>query len=208
MPVLLKKGITGRVSGSQMESVCDDINLPKNMLREEVSGLPEVSELQVVRHFTKLSRKNFSIDTHFYPLGSCTMKYNPRGVQQVAMLEGFRLQHPHAPNECQQGLLRSLYEFQGLLQRVTGMEAVSLSPMAGAQGELAGVAMIKAYHESNGDYQRNEVIVPDSAHGTNPATAAMAGYSLVEIETDKYGDVSIPALKEALSEKNCMLYAD
>tara|TARA_R110000868_G_scaffold380784_1_gene646873 strand:+ start:47971 stop:49416 length:1446 start_codon:yes stop_codon:yes gene_type:complete len=178
------------------EIAADDI--PAELSRETKPLLPEVSELQVVRHFTKLSRKNFSIDTHFYPLGSCTMKYNPRGVHKLAMLPEFLSRHPLADLDHSQGYMQCVYELQNMLADVTGMTGVSLAPMAGAQGEFAGVAMIKAYHDANNDTERTEIIVPDAAHGTNPATAVMCGYKVKEIPTKKDGDVDLAALKAAV----------
>lgn len=175
---------------------CDDI--PQDLLRKDLPQLPEVSELQVVRHFTRLSRRNFSIDTHFYPLGSCTMKYNPRGVHKLAMLPDFLSHHPLTDIEHSQGFMECVYELQDILADVTGMVGVSLVPMAGAQGEFAGVAMIKAYHDSRNDTARTEFIVPDAAHGTNPATAVMCGYSIKEIPTNKVGDVDLDALRAAV----------
>jgi glycine dehydrogenase subunit 2 len=145
-----------------------------------------------------LSQQNFSIDTHFYPLGSCTMKYNPRACNALALLPGFARRHPLGPVSHGQGFLACMYELQEMLKSVTGMKAVSLTPMAGAQGELAGVAMIRAYHVARGDEHRNEIIVPDAAHGTNPATATMCGCVVREIPTDAEGDVDIAALKEAV----------
>ena len=142
-------------------------DIPSSLLREEAPGLPEVSELQAVRHYTNLSRKNFSIDTQFYPLGSCTMKYNPRGAHKAASLPGFLGRHPLAPEAVSQGFLECLYDLQEILKDVTGMQGVSLTPMAGAQGEFAGVAMIRAYHEARGDDARTEILVPNAAHGTN-----------------------------------------
>lgn len=172
--------------------------IPEALRRQKPAGLPEVSELQVVRHYTRLSQKNFSIDTHFYPLGSCTMKYNPRACNSLAMLPGFLQRHPLTPAAQNQGLLQILHELQDMLCDVTGMRAVSLTPMAGAQGEFAGVAMIRAYHQSRGDSGRTEIIVPDAAHGTNPATAIMCGYQVREIPTNASGDVDLDALKAAL----------
>ena len=154
--------------------------------------------MQTVRHYTRLSQKNFSIDTQFYPLGSCTMKYNPRACNSLAMLPGFLARHPLAPAEAGQGVLACLYELQEMLKDVTGMKAVSLTPAAGAQGEFAGVAMIRAYHDANKDTARNEILVPDAAHGTNPATATMCGYKVHEIPTNKDGDVDIEALRAAV----------
>ena len=180
------------------ESAADD--LPAALLRDDVPGLPEVSEMQAVRHYTRLSQKNFSIDTQFYPLGSCTMKYNPRACNSLAMLPGFLARHPLAPEGAGQGVLACLYELQEMLKDVTGMKAVSLTPAAGAQGEFAGVAMIRAYHGSRGDTARDEILVPDAAHGTNPATATMCGYKVREISTDRNGDVDIEALRAAVGE--------
>jgi glycine dehydrogenase subunit 2 len=154
--------------------------------------------MQAVRHYTRLSQKNFSIDTHFYPLGSCTMKYNPRACNSLASLPGFLARHPLAPDTHSQGFLACLYELQELLKNVTGMSAVSLSPAAGAQGEFAGVAMIRAYHDARGDHQRTEILVPDAAHGTNPASAVMCGYKAREIPTGRNGDIDVEALKQAL----------
>jgi glycine dehydrogenase subunit 2 len=171
---------------------------PAEFIRDDVPTLPEVSELQVVRHYTRLSQQNFSIDTHFYPLGSCTMKYNPRACNALALLPGFAGRHPLGPVSHGQGFLACMYELQEMLKAVTGMQAVSLTPMAGAQGELAGVAMIRAYHIARGDEHRNEIIVPDAAHGTNPATATMCGCVVKEIPTDKQGDVDVAALKDAV----------
>ncbi len=169
--------------------------IPAEFLREEAPALPEVSELQVVRHYTNLSRKNFAIDTQFYPLGSCTMKYNPRGAHKAASLPGFLGRHPLAPESVSQGYLACLYELQEILKEVTGMQGVSLTPMAGAQGEFAGVAMIRAYHEARADHERREIIVPNAAHGTNPATAVMCGYKVTEVPVNASGDVDVEALK-------------
>lgn len=174
------------------------IALEAKLLRQTRPNLPEVSELQAVRHYTRLSKLNFSIDTHFYPLGSCTMKYNPRGVHRMASLPGFLQRHPLAPEVHSQGFMSCVYELQELLKNLTGMQGVSLTPMAGAQGEFAGVAMIKAYHEARGDYGRTEILVPDTAHGTNPATAVMCGYQVKEIPTDTEGDVDLAALQAAV----------
>jgi glycine dehydrogenase subunit 2 len=168
--------------------------IPENMLRKSSALLPEVSELQAVRHYTRLSKKNFSIDTQFYPLGSCTMKYNPRACNSLAMLPGFLNAHPLTPDAQNQGFLACMYELQSMLCEVTGMAAFSLAPMAGAQGEFAGVAMIDAYHKSRGDHARKEILVPAAAHGTNPATAVMCGFTVREIPIHDDGDVDIEAL--------------
>ena len=172
--------------------------LPERFRRGRRAPLPEVSEMDVVRHYTRLSQKNFSIDTQFYPLGSCTMKYNPRACNSLAMLPGFLRRHPYAPETQSQGFMACMHELQEMLQEVTGMRQVSLTPMAGAQGEFAGVAMIRAYHRARGDTARTEILVPDAAHGTNPATATMCGYTVREIPTDASGDVDMEALKAAV----------
>ncbi|WP_295387990.1 aminomethyl-transferring glycine dehydrogenase subunit GcvPB [uncultured Thiodictyon sp.] len=178
--------------------MADCADLPAAQRRTTRALLPEVSELQVVRHYTRLSQKNFSIDTHFYPLGSCTMKYNPRACHTLASLPGFLARHPEAPDDQGQGFLACLYELQEMLKEVTGMQAVSLAPSAGAQGEFAGVAMIRAYHQARGDSARTEILVPDAAHGTNPASAVMCGFVAREIPTGPDGDVNLDALRAAV----------
>jgi glycine dehydrogenase subunit 2 len=180
-------------------------DIPASLRRKTRPLLPEVSEMQAVRHYTKLSQKNFSIDTQFYPLGSCTMKYNPRACNKLAMLPNLLGRHPHAPESTGQGFLACMHELQEILIDVTGMKACSLTPLAGAQGEFAGVAMIRAYHESRKDTARTEILVPDAAHGTNPATAVMCGYSVREIPTDENGDVNIEALKAAVGPQTAGL---
>jgi glycine dehydrogenase subunit 2 len=175
--------------------------IPDALRRREAPLLPEVSELDAVRHFTRLSQLNFSIDTNFYPLGSCTMKYNPKACNQYAMLPQFLGRHPLAPATVGQGFLSCMSELQDMLKEVTGMAAVSLSPMAGAHGEFAGVAMIRAYHRARGDLARDEIIVPAAAHGTNPATATMCGCSVKEIPVDAEGDVDLDALMKAVGPK-------
>jgi len=190
-----------RVAKSQIAPELADTNIPKEFRRQSDIGLPEVSELQTVRHFTRLSQKNFSIDTHFYPLGSCTMKYNPRGVNALASLPEFLNHHPLSLNEQSQGYLQCVYDLQEILKEATGMQACSLAPMAGAQGEFAGVAMIRAYHVARGDTERTEILVPDAAHGTNPASAVMCGYKVHEIPTGKDGDIDLVALKKIVGPK-------
>jgi glycine dehydrogenase subunit 2 len=180
-------------------------DLPEAQRRDSGLGLPDASEMDVVRHYTRLSQKNFSIDTHFYPLGSCTMKYNPRGANDAAMLPGFVERHPETPAKYSQGILSVLYELQEMLADICGMAGVSLAPAAGAQGEYAGVSMIRAYHEAHGNHERDEIIVPDSAHGTNPATASMGGFKTVEIRTKPDGDIDLDSLDEALSERTAGL---
>ncbi len=172
--------------------------IPERFLRKRPPELPEVSEMQVVRHYTRLSQKNFSIDTHFYPLGSCTMKYNPRVCHTLSMLPDFLNRHPLSPDEYNQGILACLYELQEILKEVTGMQGVSLAPAAGAQGEFSGVAMIRAYHDARNDTERTEILVPNAAHGTNPASAVMCGFKVREIPTDEQGDVNLEALRQVV----------
>ena len=179
--------------------------LPAEALREAAPRLPEVSELQAVRHYTNLSARNAAIDNRFYPLGSCTMKYNPRGAHRAASLPGFLERHPLRPERASQGFLGCLFQLQEMLKEATGAEAVSLAPMAGAQGEFAGVAMIRAHHHALGEGQRTEILVPEAAHGTNPATAAMCGCQVREIALEASGDVDLEALKAALGPRTAGL---
>ena len=196
---------TRRAYAQRTENLSDASEIPDEMLRSSEIGLPEVSELQAVRHYTNLSAKNFSIDNQFYPLGSCTMKYNPRGAHKAASIPGFLNRHPLAPEEASQGFLACMFELQEILKDVTGMQGVSLTPMAGAQGEFAGVAMIRAYHEARGDDARTEILVPNAAHGTNPATAVMCGYKVTEVDVDASGDVDIAALRAAVGPQTAGL---
>lgn len=203
--LIFDKSRKGRSAQSQWPTTTfsgkeiDDI--PAALLRKEEPLLPEVSELDVVRHYTNLSKKNFSIDTHFYPLGSCTMKYNPRGVHRLASLEEFLQHHPLSLEENSQGFMACAYDLQEILKTVTGMKGAALSPMAGAQGEFAGVAMIHAYHRARADFARDVILVPDAAHGTNPASAVQCGFKVQEIRTDANGNVDIEALKKVVNEK-------
>jgi len=206
---IFELGSAGRRAGAQQidapEAAEALAGIPEGARRRVSPRLPEVSELQVVRHYTNLSRRNFSIDTQFYPLGSCTMKYNPRGAHKAAQLPGFTGRHPLTPESASQGFMSCLYELQEILKDATGMPGVSLTPMAGAQGELAGVAMIRAYHESRGDTARTEILVPNAAHGTNPATAVMCGYKVTEVPVDRSGDVDLEALKQAVGPQTAGL---
>lgn len=170
-------------------------------LRGTETHLPEVSEVDVIRHFTLLSNKNYGVDTGFYPLGSCTMKYNPKINEDMAALTGFTGLHPYQPEETAQGALELMYDLSGMLSEITGMEKVTLQPAAGAHGELTGLMIIKAYHENRGDNKRTKIIVPDSAHGTNPASASVAGFDIVEIKSDEKGAVDIESLKAALNDE-------
>lgn len=174
--------------------------IPQEYLRQEKAPLPEVSEGEAVRHYVKLSSLNHSVDTGFYPLGSCTMKYNPKINEDISRLAGFAALHPNQPEETVQGALRMLKEMEEHLCAISGMDRFTFQPAAGAHGELAGLMLIKAYHEHNGN-PRKKVIIPDSAHGTNPATVAMCGYDVVQIKSNERGGVDLDALKAVLDEE-------
>lgn len=173
--------------------------LPAELLRDEI-GLPQLSELDVVRHFTRLSQRNFGVDTGFYPLGSCTMKYNPRINEACARLEGFAQAHPLQPQETVQGNLELAFNLQEWLKEIGGFADVSLQPTAGAQGELTALLMMRAYFRDRGETGRNQVLIPDSAHGTNPASTAMAGFEAIEIPSDENGDLDLDALAAACDD--------
>ncbi len=173
---------------------------PKELLREEL-GLPEVSEVELIRYFTHLSRLNYGVDTGFYPLRSCTMKYNPKWHEDVASLPGFASIHPYQPEESVQGALRLMFELQEYLAEITGMDVASLTPMAGAQGELSSLLMVKAYHRQRGDNSRRRILVPDSAHGTNPATAAMCGFEVSHVPSDREGNLDLEKLDQLMNEE-------
>ena len=175
--------------------------LDYNMIKKTDLELPELSELDVVRHYTLLSNKNFGVDTGFYPLGSCTMKYNPKIDEDMASLKGFTSLHPYQPAKTAQGALELMYNLSESLAEITGMDKVTLQPSAGAHGEFTGLMIIKAYHQNRGDLKRTKVIVPDSAHGTNPASAMMAGFKIVQVESTKDGAVDIEKLKEVLGDE-------
>jgi glycine dehydrogenase subunit 2 len=175
--------------------------IPEEFLREDDPDLPELGEVDVVRHFTHLSQKNYGVDSGFYPLGSCTMKYNPKVNEEVSRLDGFSKVHPYQPEETVQGCLELLYMTDKFLSEITGMDRFSLQPAAGAHGEMTGLMIMKAFHENNGDHKRNKIIVPDSAHGTNPASAATAGFEVVEVRSDERGGIDINALKELMSDE-------
>src|SRR3990167_8348302 len=177
-------------------------HMESHLLRQALPNIPQTAELDVVRHFTRLSQKNFSIETNFYPLGSCTMKYNPRSAKAIASMPGYFYLHPLTDAADMQCHLENFFELQNDIAILTGFEEVSLTPMAGAQGEFAGVAMIAAYHRDRGDTLRTEMLIPDAAHGTNPASARMCGFTVKEIPTcTKTGDIDLEALQKAVSEK-------
>lgn len=175
--------------------------IPSHLLTKEEADLPEVSEVDVVRHYTLLSNKNYGVDTGFYPLGSCTMKYNPKINEDMSSLDCFANLHPYQPEDTVQGALALMYELDNMLSEISGMTRVSLQPAAGAHGEMTGLMIIKAYHENRGDTKRTKIIVPDSAHGTNPASAAVVGFDIIEVKSAKDGTVDMQSLKEALSDE-------
>jgi glycine dehydrogenase subunit 2 len=195
-PVVYELSVPGRQGVKLPKPDVHKTALPQELLRKELR-LPELDELSSVRHFTRVSRKNFSVDGQFYPLGSCTMKYNPKVNEEAAALQGFRRTHPLLGARETQGAIALIYKLQESLKAVTGFEGFSLQCAAGAQGELAGVLMIRRYHHDRGDLKRTRILVPDSAHGTNPATCTMAGYTAETILSDSSGAVDLKALKTA-----------
>ncbi|MFM9279162.1 aminomethyl-transferring glycine dehydrogenase subunit GcvPB [Paenibacillus jiagnxiensis] len=208
MPLIFELSRPGRIAFSLPE--CDvprrpaDELIPSELLRSEPAVLPEVYEVDVIRHYTELSRRNFGVDNGFYPLGSCTMKYNPKVNEDVARYSGFAKIHPYQPEESIQGALELLYTLQNDLAGLTGMDAVTLQPAAGAHGEWTGLMMIRAYHESRGEH-RTKVIVPDSSHGTNPASATVAGFESVTIPSTSKGLVDLDALRAAVGSDTAAL---
>ena len=193
-------------SPGRLGTTLPEIDVPKSELPDEgiirqSLNFPEVSDSQLVRYFANLSQLNFSIDTNFYPLGSCTMKYNPKLHDEIASLPGFANIHPLQQEESVQGALKIMYELRILLSELTGMNATSLAPLAGAEGELAGMLMIRQYHLSNGDVNRTKVLIPDSAHGTNPASAKIAGFEVITLKSDNEGNTDLSDLENNLNEE-------
>lgn len=209
MKLIFEKSTPGKRAIRFPASDVPEVNLsdalPKDLIRQTPAALPEVSEIEAVRHFTQLSRRNHGVDVDFYPLGSCTMKYNPKVNEDVARIPGIGFAHPQQPVELSQGNLKLMHTMEQWLCEVTGMDRMTFQPAAGAHGELTGILLIKAYHESRGEGHRNKVIVPDSAHGTNPATAAMAGYEVVSVKGDKEGNVDLAALRAAVGPDTAAL---
>jgi glycine dehydrogenase subunit 2 len=198
-PLIYELSTPGRRGLRFPESDVPLAELPVDLLRSDLP-LPEVSEVDVVRHFTRLSQRNYSIDTGMYPLGSCTMKYNPKINEEVARLPGLAGVHPLQPIETVQGCLALMFTLQEWLKEVGGFAAVTLQPAAGAHGELTGVLMIHAYHQARGQTQRTKILVPDSAHGTNPATSNMVGLQVVQVKSDGRGNIDLEALKAHCDE--------
>ena len=196
-PLIFELGKPGRRGVRFPATDVPETDLPAELRREGLAW-PEVSEIDVVRHYTRLSQKNHAVDTGFYPLGSCTMKYNPKINEAVARLPGFAAIHPYQDEGTVQGALELMWELQEMLGEISGFAAVALQPAAGAHGELTGVTIIRAWHESRGDTGRTKILVPDSAHGTNPATAIMAGYQVVTIPSDARGNCDLEAIRAAV----------
>jgi glycine dehydrogenase subunit 2 len=208
-PLIFEYSKPGRVGFSLPECDVPEVDIeslvPKAFIREQDAELPEVSELQIMRHYTALSRRNHGVDSGFYPLGSCTMKYNPKINEDVARLTGLAHIHPYQEEETVQGAMEMLYRLGQNLAAVTGMDEVTLQPAAGAQGEWTGLMIIRAYHEARGDVKRTKVVVPDSAHGTNPASATVAGFETVTVKSNEKGLVDLEDLKRVVGDDTAAL---
>ena len=198
--LLMDRSASGRVGATISQFDVPAQPLPSENLLRQTLDFPEVSENDLVRYFSQLSQLNFSIDHNFYPLGSCTMKYNPKIDDEVAGMPGFSEIHPLQPDATVQGALRLMWELQQRLVEITGMKGCSLAPMAGADGEFAGILMARAYHRDRGDTKRNKVLIPDSAHGTNPATASMCGFEVITLPSDANGNTDLDALRFSVGD--------
>jgi glycine dehydrogenase subunit 2 len=203
-PLIFEKGARGREGYSlpklDVERVKTEEIWPRDFIRQDLEEFPEMSEVDVVRHFTRLSQWNYGVDSGFYPLGSCTMKYNPKVNEEVARLPGFSGCHPYQPEELSQGALQLMYELERFLGEVSGMDRVTLQPSAGAQGELAGMLMVRAYLKDQGN-PRKKVLVPDTAHGTNPASSSLCGYQVVQVKSDQRGRLSPQSVEEKMDDE-------
>ncbi|MGG0666622.1 aminomethyl-transferring glycine dehydrogenase subunit GcvPB [Viridibacillus arvi] len=208
-PLIFELSTEGRVGYSLSELDVPAVDLaailPSEFIRTEEAELPEVSELDIMRHYTALSRRNHGVDSGFYPLGSCTMKYNPKINESVARFAGFANIHPLQDESTVQGALELMYDLQEHLIEITGMDEVTLQPAAGAHGEWTALMMIRAFHEANGDFQRTKVLVPDSAHGTNPASATVAGFDTVTVKSDENGLVDLEDLRRLVGDDTAAL---
>lgn len=203
-PTIYELSSPGRIGVRFPECDVPSTPLPEDLVRKELP-LPELSEVDVVRHFTHLSQLNYCIDYGFYPLGSCTMKYNPKVNEEAARLPGFAYTHPLQPIETIQGNLALMFELQEYLKEISGFAAVSLQPAAGAQGEMVGVMIIRAYHKDRHEEHRTRMIIPDSAHGTNPASSAMSGFEVISVPTDERGNVDLEKLRQVCDENTAGL---
>ena len=206
MKLIFEKSRAGRrASVVPQHDSLPELDIPPELSRVAPPRLPEVTEPEIVRHFTELSTRNYGIDTGFYPLGSCTMKHNPRVNERLVGIPGFRDLHPHQEIEGCQGALELMWRLERILAEVAGLDAVTLQPAAGSQGELLGLMLIRAYHTERGEAERTEVLVPDTAHGTNPASVAMTGLSVANLRTDGRGNVDLDDLRGRLSERTAAL---
>src|SRR3954466_13007021 len=208
MKLIYEKSRPGRRASAlpRYENLPSPPQLPDEFRRAEPPRLPEVPEFELVRHFTELSTRNFGVDTGFYPLGSCTMKYNPRINERLAALPGFARLHPLQDEDGAQGALELMWRLQEILAEVTGLDAVSLQPAAGSQGELTGLMLVRAYFEDRGESeQRRKVVIPDTAHGTNPASVTMAGHEATPVKTDPRGNIDVDDLREKVDEHTAAL---
>lgn len=208
-PLIFERSKKGRTACSLPEMDVEQVPLeellPEAYIRKEEPELPEVSELDLMRHYTALSKRNHGVDSGFYPLGSCTMKYNPKMNENVARFKGFAHIHPLQDESTVQGALELMYDLQQALKEITGMDEVTLQPAAGAHGEWTGLMMIRAFHEANGDFGRTKVIVPDSAHGTNPASATVAGFETATVKSNEYGLVDLDDLRRVAGKDTAAL---
>jgi glycine dehydrogenase subunit 2 len=204
MKLIYEKSRAGRRGGRIPDPGVETAEVPADLARSTPPRLPELAEPELVRHYTELSTRTFGIDTGFYPLGSCTMKYNPRINERAVGLPGFADLHPHQEDEGAQGALELMWRLQEMLAEVVGLDAVTLQPAAGSQGELTGLTLMRAYFADRGE-DRTEVIIPDTAHGTNPASVAMAGYTLVRVQTDMRGNVDVDDLRGKVGEQTAGL---
>jgi glycine dehydrogenase subunit 2 len=205
MELIFEKSRSGRRASTLPRYDLPPGNVPEELRRERPPRLPELAEPEVVRHFSELATRTFGIDTGFYPLGSCTMKHNPRVNERVVALPGFRDLHPLQDEDGAQGALELEWRLQEILAEVTGLDAVSLQPAAGSQGEVTGLMLMRAYFADRGEDERDEIVVPDSAHGTNPASVAMAGYKLIDVRTDKRGNIDLDDLRGKVGERTAGL---
>jgi glycine dehydrogenase subunit 2 len=206
MKLIFEKSQTGRRGGELPRPEVPPVEVPPELRRRRPPRLPELAEPEILRHFTELSTRNFGIDTGFYPLGSCTMKYNPRVNERLVMLPGFRDLHPYQDEDGIQGALELMWNLQEALIEVSGLHACSLQPAAGSQGELTGLMLMRAYFADRGEGgQRDTIVTADTAHGTNPASVTMAGYKLAKVETDARGNVDVAHLREMVNERTAGL---
>ena len=204
-PLIVKLSQNGKIGYHQSQDKLELHPIPQKIRRSRPPVLPQVSEIEVVRHYTRLSQQNFGVDLGIYPLGSCTMKYNPKVCDAVSSNHKILDLHPYQDVKTVQGILQILYETAAYLAEIVGMEKITFQPAAGAHGEYTGVMLMRAYHHDNGNKDRDEIIVPDSAHGTNPATAAMAGYKTIEVPSNAAGCVDKEALKSVVGKKTAGL---